>query len=482
MALEALRSFFPSSSSSQEPSFTDKIQELRRAQAATVQSKTADSAFSPKVVILGAGPAGLMRAIESLLRGNETIVIEKREAGKEGRSNTVALTEETIQQLKACGVYQYLSEQGRIFPPTKWGYLSVRIGDLEAAMRAVIASLSPNHPVIVYGQRVIDIDEIGRKVCLTLQESTKNAQKKEIRNIDVLVNTEGAKSSTNELLGITRTTVLPKVPVIAAIFEDHRPRITGLGSFFEYVGKTLVNLATSIYYWAIFIFKLIFQGERFESPSRTIGGALILTTPDQNYLGCGFNREMSQRLVALKESRDAKKAALDQLKARNADVQKAEESFLEAEEAYNSLAHYWIKLSFCAANFFSFLIDIYNLFGIDTPGFHHFNSASTFPLKNFQLIEIGADRADMCSGWRGKTSYLIAGDALATVDPTTGLGCNTALQTSKLFKTFLEGLEQGTSLDELHMAYDASSEAVIGRIHAESVTKREFYRRDAVTA
>jgi flavin-dependent dehydrogenase len=463
-------------------SFTSTMTQLHNTQVAATQSKTTNGTGSPKVVILGAGPAGLMRAIESLVRGNETIVVEKRAEGQEGRFNTVALTEDTVQQLTQYGIYQYLLENGSIFPPTKWGYMSVRIGDLEAAMKAVIDQLSPNRPVICYDTRVVAVDQTASKVSLSLQQ-TGNSQRSQIGNIDILVNAEGAKSSTNELLGIGRITVLPKVPVIAAIFEDTRPAIVGVCSLVQYVAQTLVNLAVSIYYYTIFFFKAIFQGEWVFGSDRTIAGALILTTPNQNYLGCGFTDEMSKRLIALKQVRDAKKQVLNQLEAtapNGENTENARKEFLEAEEAYNGLAEYWIKLSFCAANIFALARDIYNFFGTETRGFYHFNRAAYLPLKNFQLIEIGADRAIHSSAQYGETAYLIAGDALATVDPTTGLGCNTAVKTSKLFKTFLEGVEAGTAQDQLLQNYNNSVQVVVDRIHDESIAKRRIYRPDAV--
>jgi hypothetical protein len=125
-----------------EPSFRETIE--------TLKAKIAASDEKPKVVILGGGPAGLMRAIQSISNGNPTLVIEKRAENASGRANTVALTSDTIKMLKYCGIYQYLMENKWIYPPNASGIVCVRLGDLEKAMKAVLQELNLNQQTIQY--------------------------------------------------------------------------------------------------------------------------------------------------------------------------------------------------------------------------------------------------------------------------------------------------------------------------------------------
>jgi len=67
------------------------------------------------VVVLGGGPAGLYRAIESIMNNHKTQVIEKRTEDA-GRINVVELYGETIHHLHNYGILQWLIEQHLINP------------------------------------------------------------------------------------------------------------------------------------------------------------------------------------------------------------------------------------------------------------------------------------------------------------------------------------------------------------------------------
>src|SRR5262245_43273739 len=227
--------------------FNDRIKDLQKKMVSRSNQK-------PSIVILGAGPAGLLRAIQSISNGNPTTVIEKRSEENPGRANTVALTETTIVMLQYCGIYQYLIEHRQIYPPNAGGYISVRLADLEHAMKEVLKQLSP-HSIIQYDSTVSKIDTQSDKIKLVVESA--NGVTKTLSDIGILVITEGSHSPTSAKLGIERTEVLPPIPVIAAIYKNKRPTITGMSSLLRYTGKSINYLAITIYYHVQFIFKFI---------------------------------------------------------------------------------------------------------------------------------------------------------------------------------------------------------------------------------
>jgi 2-polyprenyl-6-methoxyphenol hydroxylase-like FAD-dependent oxidoreductase len=394
----------------------------------------------PTVVVLGAGPAGLMRAIQSISNGNPTRVIEKRSESAAGRINTVALTETTIGILKYCGIYQYLIEHNQIFPPNRGGYIMVRLEDLEKAMKAVLKELQPAS-VIQYDTQVERVDAQGEKIGIALQS---NGAREQISGVDILVNAEGSNSSTNALLNITREPVLPKIPVIAAVYQDKRPSIRGPVSLIQYVGRSVEYTAKTVYYHAIFLFQFLFSpGFR-----KQITGALILKTPGQNYVGCGFSDEINEKLLALKETGD--------------------------EKEYQAFARKWINLSICAANMVAF-------FSRFRRGPHYLVMGGHQSLDKFDLIKIGADKASEPCKKINQAVVLLSGDACATVDPTTGLGCNTAIQSSTAFLDFIWDANDHVALDKRIEDYRSSIQEKIRYIHNASKELRARYRPDAVT-
>ena len=446
-------------------SFQEQMQQLRAERRGNI---TLPRQRQLSVTILGAGPAGLIRAIESIMDNHKTLVIERR-AAEEGRVNTVALNKETMPILKKYGIYQWLLENNLVFPYNEEArpYLSVRLKDLERAMKAVIQELAPEEQIIQYESTIKQISIANPKVAIQLQTG------QWVRDIDLLVNGEGSRSSTNALLQIGRREVLEKVPVIAAIFEDTRPKITGVGSFFVYIGKSIVQSMVSIYYYAIFFFKFIFQGERFWNPDRTIAGSLILKTPGQNYLGCGFSKEHSKELLALQKQVEDIRQELEQN-----DTPEMREQLVNAEAEFNAFASYWINLSFCAANVLAFLIKCAKCLCCNVREVQ-LETAGRFPLKNFKMIEIGADRAVESERRMRESAYLLCGDALATVDPTTGLGANTAIGKVDCFREVMYGMRRKRNLQTLLDEHRDSMNAKVSSIHSESRALRAQYRPDA---
>ena len=421
-----------------------------------------------KCLILGMGPGGLAHALTAIMHGHHAEIVEKRAEGGDGRPNTINLNEKTIAILKKTAVYQYLKENKLILPAAKAHDVDVRLQDLEKALKAVILELAPDTK-FHYSSKVTQIATEALKASVTLESA---GGTKCLGNLDVIVNAEGSRSSTNELLNIGRREVIPKVPVIAAIFKDTRPKIRGCRTFFRYIGLTLKNKAVSVYYYAILIFKMIFQREHFFTPHRQIAGALILKTPSQHYLGYGFTKKRSDELLALKKGVEEKRHLLENAKKQGFSkdkIKKMEQDFQKADKKYRSFMTHWTQLSFCAANVVALLAKWRGakIF---------YKNAHCLPLTRYQVVEIGADRADkLCQRMNG-TAFLVTGDAAATVDPTTGLGGNTAIQSSELFAKFLKV----DDLDRGLIQYRCDLDHRIRSNHASSAFMRHGYRPDTV--
>lgn len=411
--------------------FQERIRQLKERIGTRTEIK-------PLVVISGAGPGGLLRAIQSISNGNPTKVIERRPQDAPGRTNTVALTETTISMLQYCGIYPYLLENRLIYPPNREGYISVRLRDLEKAMKTVLEELSSGS-VIEYNSKIVEINAQAEKIQLITESST--GERSTIADVGIFVNAEGARSSTNALLGIERIEVLPAIPVIAAMCRDDRPYITNMSSFFVCMGKSITQLAITSYYHTMFFFQFIFS-KNFRAQ---ITGALILPTPDQNYVGCGFSDTINARFKELKES--------------------------ENEQEYLAFAKHWINLAICAANMVSFLSWF--------QGGSYFHTGRNLPLDHFEIVHIGADRARKYVQKINNSTILLAGDASATVDPTTGLGCNTAIQSSVDFLDFLWDYDT-SSKDKILRDYQNRTSARIEDIHDASKLMRSRYRPDSL--
>ncbi|MBS0604501.1 MAG: hypothetical protein JSS60_05620 [Verrucomicrobia bacterium] len=447
-------------------SFAARIEELKEERARSLSQNP----NKPSIVISGGGPAGLIRGIESLLNGNPTIILEKRRESDNGRENTVLLRKNAYRLLNCFGIYQYLSENGLIFPADD-GEFNVRLKDLEQAMKAVIGELTRESVVKYDSQLERIVPHPGAKADLIYRSSGRQVQQ---NAVDLLVVAEGAHSPTNEhLLGNHRVTVLPSIPVIAAIFKDDRPQVTGPATFFQYVGMTLANTSTSVYYYAIFLFKCFFQGEHIFNSSRKIAGSLILTTPNQNYLGSGLSREETEEMKRVLDKLKSAKAELEEARLRNpSQVALLEQKVDEAQKERDAYLNYWSAMSLCFAN-------ILNIFRCVLGG-DKLQVASWLPLDHVSVAEIGADRSSSYSGSIGTTAYLIAGDTMATVDPTTGRGCNTAIETMSDFHDFILGIDANQDMDSLFEQYNLRCTQIVDANHRESVNMRHLYRPDAV--
>jgi len=179
----------------------------------------AAQAVKPRVVISGAGIAGLMRAIIALRNGNFVQVIEKRAQASEGRSNPSLMDREAAKILKECGVFQYLDDKMLLGEsPSKHFLASVGIASIEKAMKAVIEAIAPGEEIVLYQADLKCIIKENNAANLVIRVQGK--AERVLKEIDLLVVAEGTKSATSTLLSCRKIEAISEIPVIGAIFKE----------------------------------------------------------------------------------------------------------------------------------------------------------------------------------------------------------------------------------------------------------------------
>lgn len=386
--------------------------------------------FSRSVVILGAGPAGLLRTIQTLLNGNPIRLFEKRSEDTEGRGNVISLVESTISILRYYGVYQYLLENKMISPKPVNGLIMVRLADLELAMKKVLSKIDPNF-AIEYNSTVT-IDFNAEKLGLIIKNSTSNSNY-EIKDIDILVNTEGMKSTSNIAFNVRRKEKLAFIPAVYAVYEDERQTVQNTDTFLKYSGKSISYLAQTIHSHTQFLFSYAIS-KRYR---KQLALSLILKTPKRNSMICLFSDEVNKNFSALEKKVSEKREALKNDPSNKIKLQELN----KVENEYNSFASYWVNSAFSYANI------------IRTAGFIFRESdlyiGAHLSLKKVGLIKIGADFSKFISDESkegkvpfakvfNKTAVLLAGDSAYTGDIFSALGCNDAVQSIADFRDFLK--------------------------------------------
>lgn len=114
--------------------YKDKILHLKKIRQQALENKTKKLG----IVILGAGPAGLIRAIQGLLEGHTIQIIEKRSASHPGRHNVVSLIKASMELLKEYGVFNYLLENNLVREVDEPLSIFVKLSDLERSLKQMI--------------------------------------------------------------------------------------------------------------------------------------------------------------------------------------------------------------------------------------------------------------------------------------------------------------------------------------------------------
>ena len=164
-----------------------------------------------KVLIAGAGPAGLTTAVELARRGIVSDVIDLRESGS-GLSRAVGITPASLEILRPSGVTGKLLAEGmkfrqvRIYRHSSLALaLSLKGGGAdggfilglaqdrtETHMREVLSELGGT---VRYGTELVDLRQDANKVTVGMRDGTE-------AEYDYVVGADGARSTTRELLNI----------------------------------------------------------------------------------------------------------------------------------------------------------------------------------------------------------------------------------------------------------------------------------------
>lgn len=422
--------------------FREKVAGLKKRRDKQLLEKK-DSKLS--IAILGAGPAGLIHAIVLLLNGYKPKVIEKRTKNCKSRMHAIVLKDKALELLQEYGVYAYL-EANNLLLFSQEQKMCVGIADLEKGLKSVIAELEEEQVIHYEMQLSKIIQHPESRVDLQLQ--SQDGQTHLFTGVDLIINCEGSHSKTNELLGNRRIDVLPRIPVVSVIFESE-----------ERAGRALRTFVRTVYYYTLFILKFI-SFAMFLNPKRHIAAVNLFKINTHYFLGYCLSEKESEKLENLLEM---------------------EEENRSESEGKIAFVKRWAYFCFCYSSFRSLFRWLF--YRGRSPAFFY----ACHPIKKITTLNIGADHAETYSYRFGRCLLLIVGDALATVDPSTEMGCQTAIESAQYFESFLKRFEEAVSATSpsqaiamIQQEYDAHWKPIVEQLSVLSVTSRQTYREDAI--
>jgi 2-polyprenyl-6-methoxyphenol hydroxylase-like FAD-dependent oxidoreductase len=385
----------PRANSAHEERFRQRIADLK-----LLRSVRTSHSGDPRhrVLIVGAGPAGLIRAISATLRGLETAVIELRPENAAKRPQIAVIrSQAVIGLLDQLGVIDFLFKEGRIFPLGRLR-LEVSLADLELAFKSILRLVTPDDPdqIVQYGTSIERIDQdqgSARVVARSLDRATSRLFLPQL-----IVIADGGRSPTSRLLGIPRCDHLRSHTGIIAIFRADGKRLSRPGQIFGELSS-----------------KLNYAFHRYVSREGTkLEAGTILQVPGHHYLGLDLAPAEENRL------RDAMRRA----------------------QGPHSGPAEWIKLRR--------LLRFWAKYGFETIRTEPKGSAPHsggrripwLPL-DAQLtmpIDVVSDRAAVFGGYIGETFVAIEGDAQFTIHPGSAYGCTKAFLSARLFDFLLQSL------------------------------------------
>ena len=210
----------PQAKSVHEGRFRQRIADLKLLQTIGTRSQ---GNRRHSVLIIGAGPAGLIRAISATLRGLETTVIELRPENAAKRPQIVVIrSQAVIRLLDELGVIDFLFKEGRIFPLGRLR-LEVSLADLELAFKAILRLVTVDDPdrIVQYDTSIERIDEDRGAARVVARSSDRQTVRSFFPQLIVIA--DGKRSPTSHLLGIPR--------------RDHFHSHTGIIAIFRTDGK-----------------------------------------------------------------------------------------------------------------------------------------------------------------------------------------------------------------------------------------------------
>lgn len=396
------------SKSEHEARFQERIENLRALRNLNQRmGPTSDNL----TLIVGAGPAGLIRAISTVVQGLRTVVLELRPEDAPRRPQIVVTRSQTvIGLLEQLGVIDYLYKENRIFPLGLLR-LEVSLADLELAFQAVLRAIAPDDSSLTmhYGARVVRIDQAdGRAHVIASKSGGENLS----FSPRLIVIADGRRSPTSALLGISRCGQFYSHTGIIAIF---RAREGGL----SLGGRWLGEMAS----------KLNYAFHRYVSRKGAgLMAGTILQVPGHHYLGLDLARDEEMRLrAAVSRARELHSSAENV-------TQNGLTELLETDEL-RRLVRFWCRYGFEAIRT--------HPIGSAPPTGGRPISWLPLDMQFAGPIEVVSDRADSFCGHIGETFVMIEGDAQFTIHPGSAYGCTKALLSARLFDFLLRARRSG---------------------------------------
>ena len=366
------------------------------------------------VLIIGAGPAGLIRAISATLQGLKTVVLESRPEDAPRRPQIAVIrSEAVIALLDQLGALDFLFKENRIFPFGRLK-LEVSLGDLELAFTAVLRLVAADEPdrivpdqIVQYGVVVERIDVEQGLARVVARKSGHKSDRQVLLSFTprLIVIADGKRSPTSALLGISRRPRFRSHTGIIAIF---RADAGGLSPLRRMLGA----LASKLSY--AFHRHVSRRGAKLEAGT-------ILQVPGHHYLGLDLTPDEEMRL------RDAISN--------------------DASAELRRMLRFWSRYAFEA-------IRTHPKGSAPHTGGRPIAWLPLDPLLAMP-IEVMSDRADVFCGHIGETFAMIEGDAQFTIHPGSAYGCAKAFLSARLFDFLLRAGLSGSDGQRRRLAQQA---------------------------
>lgn len=393
----------PRSKPEHEARFRQRVENLRALRNINLRRR---ASHDYSVLIVGAGPAGLIRAISATLQGLKTTVLELRPEHATRRPQIAVIRSQTvIALLDRLGVIDFLFKENRIFPLGRL-QLEVSLGDLELAFETILRLLAADEQdrIVQYGTV---IERIDREQGLARVIASKSDRRTLLSfSPHLIVIADGKRSPTSRLLGISRRDRFNSHTGIIAIF---RADGSGLSRWRRMLGA----LASKLNY--------AFHRYVSRKGGKLVAGT-ILQVPGHHYLGLDLARDEEIRL------RNAMVRAGEVNSGAEGASANGQRNAAETGEL-RRLLRFWAKYGFEA---------------IRTEPRGSAPHTGGRPIAWLPLdphlampIEVVSDRAEVFCGHIGETFVMLEGDAQLTIHPGSAYGCAKAFLSARLFDFLL---------------------------------------------
>lgn len=377
-------------------------------------------------LIVGAGPAGLIRALYFKLQNQNFEIIEKRSNDKTPRPNTLTLGKWEPRELEILfflGVIPLLESKAS-FGHNNPNYMEVKVGDLEEALESVLCKLNENISPVQFDTEIKRVTKENDRAVVHM--INRHTQEKTTLSPSSLIITDGFKGTTKELIGISRIDLAKPTLVAFSIFKQaiQKQESKDKPSSIQY--RFLNGIKGSLVVARVLGETLLLNknAEQAYASSMEGGPSGISRLPDQDYLFRVLKRE-EQNIVEENYKNEITK--LDQKIKRQEEkntsktLQKKEDLKTLKNKKMTELKNYLNQKSKDAHGVLDFLQSVYH------PEGHKMGDAPK-EITDSVLVDTIISKAERSLVQIGGIPCLVRGDACHTTDPYTGTGCKTAIE------------------------------------------------------